>query len=123
MSYMHCEITAFVTGSRTSTCNVAYTSASATHTHSYCAAAIVGATTGHCAVYREGERRHEMGKSNGRAQALPCARWAAYAVASVEELILSEAIGYACCNHEDTPSWWGGLVRRACQSDLTGPSF
>jgi hypothetical protein len=64
-----------------------------------------------------------MGKSNWRVQALPCARRAAPAVASVGELILSEAIGYGCCNHEDTPSWWGGLVRRACQSDLTGLSF
>jgi hypothetical protein len=112
----------FVAGSRTTTCNAAYTSACATYTHSHCAAAIIGTTTGHCAVYRKGERHHEIGKSNWRGQALPCARRAAHAVASVGELILSEATGYACCNHEDTPSWWGGLVRRACQSDFTGPS-
>lgn len=39
----------------------------------------------------------------------------------VRELILRQEINYTCGNHENMCSWWHGLVRGACQSDLTGP--
>src|SRR5712691_7222657 len=39
----------------------------------------------------------------------------------LRELTRRQEIDYTCGNHENMCSWWHGLVRGACQSDLTGP--
>ena len=59
-----------------------------------------------------------------RLQALPWrSRESTGTVATVGGWTLNEEIASTCkTNHEDAPSWWGGLVSHACQSDLTCPS-